>query len=475
LGTPGAEAEGMTIIAAVDLSPASVNAARSAALLARVMHDKLLLVRAIEPVSAFYPEMALAGLPDLEDAVRRASLEALANIRLMLADLASGVEIEIRVQAGDPQGVLCDCARSESARFIVMGTHSRSRAGRLFHGSAAQRTMRQAPCPVLVLREGSAPFVDWAAQRRPLRIVAGVDRSVASEAALEVLATLRAAGPCDVTLVHDYWPPGEYARLGLRGPRDLSRDDEEVVAVIKRELGEIWAAQPPGSAADKVTIQVRAGWQTAGVELALDAEAAAADLLIVGTEQAHGLGRLRRGSEALAALQTCAVPLLVVPVRAHKVVPATRPIPVIRKVLVATDLSDFGNAAIPHAYALARRSGAQVEICHVREHTLPSPAYLLPDVVPALPAAERRELEQRLAALVPGEAATIGVASHVTVIDGGIAPIQILQAAHLLGADAIVVSSHGRTGIGRTLLGSVAEAIVHKSDLPVYIVRPTLH
>jgi nucleotide-binding universal stress UspA family protein len=465
----------MTIIAAVDLSPASVNAARSATLLARVMQDKLLLVRAIEPVSAFYPEMALAGVPDLEDAVRRATEEALTNVRLMLADVAPDVPIEIRVIAGDPPGVLCDCARGEKARLIVMGTHGRGLAGRLFLGNVAQRTMRKASCPVLVLRDGSNPFAEWAAQRRPLRIVAGVDRSSASEAALAVLTTLRTAGACDVTLVHEYWPPGEYARLGLRGPRDLGRDDQEVVAVIERELHAMWDALPPAPGSDKVKIHVRAGWQTPGVELGLDAEAACADLLVVGTEQAHGLGRLRRGSDAISALQTCAVPLLVVPSRAHKVAPARLPVPVIRKVLVATDLSDFGNAAIPHAYALARRSGARVEICHVREHALPSPAYVLPDEAPQLPPAERRQLEHRLEALVPDEAGEIGIASHVTVIDGGIAPTQILQAAHLLGADAIVIASHGRTGLGRTLLGSVAEAVVHKSDVPVFVVRPTLH
>ncbi|HEY0711452.1 MAG TPA: hypothetical protein VGF45_02185 [Polyangia bacterium] len=43
----------MSIIAAVDLSPASVNAARSAALLARLLNQPLWLVRAVEPVSAF--------------------------------------------------------------------------------------------------------------------------------------------------------------------------------------------------------------------------------------------------------------------------------------------------------------------------------------------------------------------------------------------------------------------------------------
>jgi nucleotide-binding universal stress UspA family protein len=197
------------------------------------------------------------------------------------------------------------------------------------------------------------------------------------------------------------------------------------------------------------------------------------DLLVMGTMQAHGLARVRRGSDALTALQNCHVPLLVVPAKVHSVPAATRPIPLIRSVLVATDLSDLGNAAIPHAYALARRSGARVEIIHVHERTLPGPAsHGLTDPPSDLTTAQRQRLERDLAALVPHEAEAIGITTQVTLIDGGVAVEQILQAATRLGVDAIVLSSHGRGGLGRALHGSVAQAVVHKSVLTVTIVPP---
>src|SRR5688572_16635233 len=107
----------MSIIAAVDLSPASVNAARSAALLARMTNRPLVLVRAVEPVSAFYPELMLAGAADLDDAIRSGAREALENIRIMLQDLAPGIEIETRVQAGQPHEVLIECAKGENAEI----------------------------------------------------------------------------------------------------------------------------------------------------------------------------------------------------------------------------------------------------------------------------------------------------------------------------------------------------------------------
>jgi nucleotide-binding universal stress UspA family protein len=462
----------MSIIAAVDLSPASVNAARSAALLARMLREKLILIRAIEPISAFYPELVLAGLPDLDAAVRKGTGEALTNIALALGDLAPSVEIDTRVLAGTAPEVLVGCARDEHASLIVMGTAGRGALGRSLVGSVAQRTMRESPCPVLVLREGAAPFAAWAEGRRPLQVIAGVDRSVASSTALTLLATLRKAGPCDVTLVHEYWPPAEYARLGLRGPRDLGCDDDEVVAVLNRELRDVWAELPPINGAGRVTTRVRAGWSAPGMELALEADATAADLLVLGTTQAHGFGRLRNGSDAIAALQHGHVPLLIVPARPRPATAAKQPIPLIRSVLVATDLSELGNAAIPQAFALARRAGARVEICHVHERHLPSPSYALTDPPSDLTVERRQEIERALTALVPEEAAELGIGTRVTVIDGGRAPEQILQAAHRLGVDAIVVASHGRGGLGRALFGSVAEAIVHKSDLPVTIVRP---
>jgi nucleotide-binding universal stress UspA family protein len=157
----------------------------------------------------------------------------------------------------------------------------------------------------------------------------------------------------------------------------------------------------------------------------------------------------------------------------HSVAAAARPIPLIRSVLVATDGSDLGNAAIPHAYALARRSGVRIEICHVHERTLPGPSsHGLTDPPSDLTPAQRQRMERDLTAAVPHEAQQLGITSHVTIVDGGSAAEQIVQAASRLGVDAIVLSSHGRGGLGRALFGSVAHAVLHKSPVPVTIVPP---
>jgi nucleotide-binding universal stress UspA family protein len=460
----------MTIIAAIDLAPPSVSAARSAIDLARVLRDEVLLLQAVQPMSAFYPEAAMAGVPDVDQPLFRATEEALENVRLALGKDAPDVRVEKRVVFGRPHEVLCNAAREDNARLIVMGTLGRGPGGRLLVGSVAQRTVRESPCPVLVLHDGSAPFTDWAQGKRPLRVVAGVDRGPASEAALAVLSQWRASGPCDVTLVHEYWPPGEYARLGLRGPRDLDRDDPEVIAALDRDLRQ---QLPHLGGSGQVALRIRASWGSVGAQLAMEAEADGSDVLVLGTDQPHGLDRLRSGSAALSALHASALPLLVVPSgRKDHPLPSQAPIPVIRSVLVATDLSEVGNAAIPHAYALARRPGNRVELCHVHEHALAAPAYMLPAQPATLSAQKRRELELHLTGLIPAQATGVGISSHITVIDGGSAADQILAAARRLGVDAIVVASHGRGGISRALFGSVAEAVVRGSDRPVYVVRP---
>ena len=138
--------------------------------------------------------------------------------------------------------------------------------------------------------------------------------------------------------------------------------------------------------------------------------------------------------------------------------------------LAPTDLSEIGNAAIPHAYALLRATGGVVELCHVHEHGLPYPAYAFDETHRLTPAA-REALVNSMRALIPAEADALGITTHVSVIDGGKAAETIVQAAERLKVDAISLASHGRGGLARAVLGSVAEAVVHHSARPVLVVR----
>jgi nucleotide-binding universal stress UspA family protein len=125
---------------------------------------------------------------------------------------------------------------------------------------------------------------------------------------------------------------------------------------------------------------------------------------------------------------------------------------------------------VAYAYELAR-DGGTVTLCHVRERALPPAAYGYTDDHDALTEAQRQALEDRLRALIPAEAG--GVTTRVLVVDGGHPDTGIVQEANRAGADAICIGSHGRSGVARALLGSVAESVARRAERPVMIIRPS--
>jgi nucleotide-binding universal stress UspA family protein len=142
---------------------------------------------------------------------------------------------------------------------------------------------------------------------------------------------------------------------------------------------------------------------------------------------------------------------------------------------VTTDFSNLANAAVPWAYSLAE-PGAEVYLTHVTlttglagefvEQYLPSA-----DLLPQAPAKVELEVAARLRALTP----PLGIEKHIItrteVIRAPTAAKAITDAAERVAADVIVLSSHGRTGLSRSLFGSVAEEVMKSSRKPVFIVR----
>jgi nucleotide-binding universal stress UspA family protein len=84
---------------------------------------------------------------------------------------------------------------------------------------------------------------------------------------------------------------------------------------------------------------------------------------------------------------------------------------------------------------------------------------------------QRAKLESMLVALIPSEVATFQIETKVSVVEGRSAAEAILAAAERLGVDIVAMGSHGRSGLKRLALGSVAEEVARKSPRPVFIVR----
>ncbi len=454
----------MKIIAATDFSAAASNASRSAVRLARKLGDSVLLVRVLEPPVAVYPELRVPDTEAFEAALRHSNEGLMLKATAALAE--QGVPVEGVVVSGSPARELAALADSQKARLIVMGTRGHGALASLLVGSVAERTVLAAPCPVLLVPEKQALFEGWSAEH-PLRLTVGFDLDSGGEAVLSTLDQLRAGGACQVGLLHTYWPPAEYARLGLPGPRDPFATDPDVAAVLEREIRDRLVRR--GLPRD-ISLRIQASWGPVRDALLADAEEDRADLLVVGTRQPDRWERIKSGSAALSTLRRARTAVLCVPARLAAA-PARTAIPPLRTVLVATDFSDLANAAVPHGYSLLRGTGGTVELCHVHEHHLLSPPHAY-GAQPELSPEQVRVLEERLRLLVPPDADSLGITTRVTVVDGGSAGDALLQTARRLGADAIVLSSHGRSGLARTVMGSVASAVVHGSDRPVFVVRP---
>jgi nucleotide-binding universal stress UspA family protein len=450
----------MKILCATDFSEPAAEASRVAARLARRLGDELLLVHAWTSPFALYREVIMDPKVVQERLVEQSG-RALERAATNLRD--EGVPVETRlVESADAAEAVTAVAKEVDARLIVVGAQRGHRATRLFIGSAAERTMLLADRPVLVVHPGSDGLRAWAENRRPLQLVVGLDRSPASLAAVGWVRTLRALGPCDVTFVHAYWPIEQYARLGVHGAVDLAASDSETERVLARELGPLYA-DLPGSG--KVELRLRPVWGSPAEPILDEAKVASADLLVLGTNQKRAMARLWAGATVQPTVRLAQLPVLCVPA-IDMAIPETPPR--LRNVLVATDFSELGNRAVAHAFEMARGDGS-VTVLHVRERTLPSPAYAYVDDRDALTAVARQELEARLRALIPADTK---VPARVLLIDGGHAATVIVQEANRAGVDAICLGSHGRSGLGRALMGSVAETVTRRAHRPILIVRP---
>ncbi len=146
----------------------------------------------------------------------------------------------------------------------------------------------------------------------------------------------------------------------------------------------------------------------------------------------------------------------------------------VRSILVPTDFSECARHAVPVAAELARLLGARVMCLHVVEPVV-RPVGWTPVAEP-MPATELSErLEETAARDLPAFSKSEEFAGLEVedLLAHGEPAAEIVRVAEERGAGLIVVSSHGRTGLGRILFGSTAESVVRHARCPVLVVKPT--
>lgn len=418
----------MPIICGTDLSAASAGALEVARALAKQRGDsEVVLVHIADP----------AGPPgEREAAIDRARVE----MDAVVAAITGAPSVRAEMIVGSPDEALVTFAETEGSDLIVIASRSdNSGSSRL--GTTASQVIARTTVPVIVVRD-PAPWLAFAKGERPLRLLLGIDDSATCDLGIQWTQALRNRGPVEVVLGAIYYPDDAAAHYGLEAKGLVDRDPE-IEALMVRDL-----IRRFGGNAARVTAKARRGLGRIGDHVLELANEETVDAIVVGTGQKTGLGRL--GSVSTIIVNDARQSVVCVPPQAAV---GTTTVPNLRAALVATDLSPFANRAVAYAFALTP-PGGEVHIVHVIKDDAE---------------ADEAELQKALRALAP-IGFTQTVLAHV--VRGDDAATTLAQCAARHGVDVICISSHGRSGIARALVGSVADRLLRATRLPVLVLRP---
>ncbi|HET9623281.1 MAG TPA: universal stress protein [Kofleriaceae bacterium] len=410
------------IICGTDLSEASRRALDVACALASQRGEpEVVLVHAVE------------DLEGAELAERKARLAAKAAAQ-------PGVRGELIV--GPPDEALVRFAETAGADLIVVA--ARSRGDKL--GTTAGNIITRTHVPVIAVRD-PAPWLAFARGERPLRLLLGVDEAATAELAVQWTHGLALRGTLDVVLGTIYYPDDAAAYYGLPA-HGFVESDPESERLLQRDM--IRRFSGAASPARSVTAVARRGLGRIGDHIIELASEQAVDAIVIGTSQKTGLGRL--GSVSSIVVEEAAQSVVCVP--PHAAI-TTQSVPVLQQALVATDLSQFANRAVPYAFALTVPTG-DIHLLHVvkeDDDTTVDDAALLAQLAQLAPAGAPQRV-------------------HAHVVRGDDTATTIAQCAARFGVDVICVASHGRSGLTRALVGSVADRLLRATRLPVLVLRP---
>jgi nucleotide-binding universal stress UspA family protein len=180
-----------------------------------------------------------------------------------------------------------------------------------------------------------------------------------------------------------------------------------------------------------------------------------ADLLAMSTHGRGGVVRMIAGSVAEEVLRKTELPILI-----------TRPNIVVhewKRIVVALDGSERSESILPEAVRLARKLDAEVDVLRVAMPTIAAGAGEAPVVVPP------EDPMPYLKSVVRGLEKE-GIRARAVAFEGRAAH-EILAHLEASGASLLCMTTHGRTGLARFLLGSVAEEVVRKAPCPVLLRR----
>ena len=286
------------ILCPVDFSEYSIKAYDYARSLAQHYGAKLLLQHVVQPLTSTYPYYTF---PDALNEVFW-NLESSADQKLseMISEHhPNGFEIQRFVHKGTAPDCILAFAQAQAADLIVMGTHGRHGFDHLTMGSVAEKVLRKAHCPVLVVRKPTHDFVNPVDAEEPVqlkKILFCTDFSDHSTRALTYALSLAMEYNADLTLLHvlEDVPPTD--------------DLQKCVGDVTRRLEEL--ASPEASDWCKVHAAVRIGRPYQQIlQVILENET---DLVVMGVRGRNAVDLALFGSTTHRVIQLGTSPVLAV-------------------------------------------------------------------------------------------------------------------------------------------------------------------
>ena len=292
------------------------------------------------------------------------------------------------------------------------------------------------------------------------RVLVPLDGSEAAEIVLPYVQEIAGRGGAQVEFVSV-----SEARLGDADTRHLYGSYlEQLTGRVRQRLWELGAG-PAVEVRGEVLIGRPAD------EILRYAEFTNASLIVMASRGASGEGPWLLGNIAAKVLRATGKPVVLV--RASLSEPRARK-QLVKRILVPLDGSLIGAAAIPFTEELAHAMNAEIVLLHSVQPV--SVVATLAEVGTSLPEAAVASVKREEAAAyldsIKNELGTKRLKASTVVCDGSPAE-QIIDYARTNAIDLIAMSSHGRTGIGRWVFGSVTDKVLHAGDLPVLVVRAT--
>ena len=422
------------IICGTDFSDNAAHAVTAACAIATRLGAPLVLVHSLDELgeipSPYRPEMCAPA----HERLRRTADEL----------RQAGVEVEEKLLDGVPNDGIGAYAENRHARLIVLAASGTGALGRWVLGSVAERVAESASVPTLVVRNAT-PFEQWARNDRPLKILAGIDFSPPSDAALRTLAELREAAPCEIELAFVDRPRDERAELAVF---DALRLTEETPEARSAHAHDLQAKATRLLGVPDVKVHVVPGSARIDAHLVELATVSRADVIALGVHQYHGLARVWHRSISRRVLHDVRHNVLCVPAKATA--KPAHETPEIRRVLVATDFSEAGNRTVAFASSLAPAGGA---LCAL---------YV------AGPAEDVGALREQLRTLLPPDDGRISIDIRIDVHPK---PAEaICDAANRFDAHVVCVGSHGHSALRQAIIGSVTQSVIAQSTRPVLVV-----